>query len=126
MDKTEAKKSELGDDIEKLTTKIGQTVSKYIGLKNDVKQLQEGFDKLRGEQKVDHTVAYAGLASHEALDFKFCQQLQAEKIRSSDVKEYHCATGTPELQASIGEAHTKVPQIEGALSEASACRESPA
>ena len=76
----------MGDDIEKLTTKIEQTVSKYIGLKNDVKQLQEGFDKLRGEQKADHTVANAGLASHEALDFKFCQQLRAEKICFSEVK----------------------------------------
>lgn len=71
MAKTEAKKAELEDDIEKLSTKIEQAASKSTGLKNDVKELQEELaalskkqaemDKIRGEQKADYTIAKTDL-----------------------------------------------------------------
>merc|ERR1719311_115945 len=60
MAKTEAKKSELEDDIASLTSKIDEAAAKSEGLKEDVKQLQEELaalaklqaemDKIRAEE----------------------------------------------------------------------------
>lgn len=67
MAKTEAKKGELDDEIEKLTTKIEQDASKSTGLKNDVKELQAELaamskeqaemDVIRQEQHADYSQA---------------------------------------------------------------------
>merc|ERR1719163_762535 len=67
MAKTEAKKSELEGEIEKLTTKIEQDAAKSTGLKDDVKELQAELaamskeqaemDKIRNEQHTDYVKA---------------------------------------------------------------------
>merc|ERR1719507_2601500 len=72
MSKTEAKKSELEGDVEKLSTKIEQDASKSTGLKDDVKELQEELaalskeqaemDKIRGDQQADYSVASKDLS----------------------------------------------------------------
>jgi predicted nucleic acid-binding Zn-ribbon protein len=50
MSKTESKKSDLDDDITKLTSKIDQASSKSAELKEQVKQLQEELAALAKEQ----------------------------------------------------------------------------
>merc|ERR1719389_404428 len=67
MAKTEAKKSELEGQIEKLSTKIEQDVAKSTALKDDVKELQAELaamakeqaemDKIRQEQNADYLKA---------------------------------------------------------------------
>merc|ERR1719163_1761868 len=67
MAKTEAKKSELEGEIEKLSTKIEQDAAKSTALKDDVKELQAELaamakeqaemDKIRGEQNADYLKA---------------------------------------------------------------------
>merc|ERR1719265_2428887 len=71
MAKTEAKKSELEDDIAKLTAKIDKAAAASAGLKEDVKTLQEELaalaklqaemDKIRAEEKAAYTQAKADL-----------------------------------------------------------------
>merc|ERR1719265_1133958 len=71
MAKTEAKKSELEDEIAKLTAKIDKAAAASAGLKEDVKDLQEELaelakeqaemDKLRQEQNADYLKAKADL-----------------------------------------------------------------
>jgi len=50
MAETEAKKSELEGILSKITTKIDSMAAKSAGLKQDVKELQEGLLKLAQEQ----------------------------------------------------------------------------
>jgi hypothetical protein len=71
MAKTEAKKSELEEDVEKLTTKIDQATAKSAELKEEVKTLQEELaalakeqaemDKIRAETHADYVQAKADL-----------------------------------------------------------------
>merc|ERR1719450_504617 len=71
MAKTEAKQTELEDDVKKLTTKIDQATSKSAGLKEEVKELQAELatlaqeqaemDKIRREQNAAYTQAKAEL-----------------------------------------------------------------
>jgi len=71
MSETEAKKSELDDSIEALTTKIDQAASKSASLKGDVKELQQELaalakqqaemDKVRGEQHASYVEDKADL-----------------------------------------------------------------
>merc|ERR1719247_690228 len=71
MAKTEAKKSDLEDEIAKLTAKIDKAAAASAGLKEDVKELQEELvalakeqaemDKLRLEQNADYLKAKADL-----------------------------------------------------------------
>merc|ERR1719473_922627 len=71
MAKTEAKKSELEDEIAKLSAKIDKAAAASAGLKEDVKQLQEELaalakeqaemDKLRQEQHAAYVKAKADL-----------------------------------------------------------------
>jgi hypothetical protein len=67
MGKTEAKKNELDDDIEKLTAKIDQDVAKSTALKEEVAELQgelaairkeqAEMDKVREEEHADYVTA---------------------------------------------------------------------
>merc|ERR550532_1714090 len=67
MTKTEAKKAEKEEDVEKLTTKMDQAAAKTASLKADVKALQEELaalaksqaemDQARAESKADYTQA---------------------------------------------------------------------
>merc|ERR1719350_1253664 len=50
MAKTAAKKSELEDDISRLTSKIDKAAAKSTGLKADVKELQAALAELAREQ----------------------------------------------------------------------------
>merc|ERR1719468_866852 len=71
MAKTEAKKQELDDEIEKLTSKIDQNAAKSAQLKEEVKAAQESLaalakeqaemDKLRQEQNANYKIAKADL-----------------------------------------------------------------
>jgi len=71
MAKTEAKKSELEDDIAKLTAKIDQAAARSATLKDEVKELQEELaalakmqaemDKVRSDQHEAYTKAKADL-----------------------------------------------------------------
>merc|ERR1719394_1882817 len=71
MEKTEAKKSELDEDIAKLTTKIDQAAAASAGLKADVKELQAELaslaktqaemDKIRSETHSDYVQAKSDL-----------------------------------------------------------------
>merc|ERR1719450_863037 len=71
MAKTEAKKSELDDDIKKLTTKIDQASAKSAELKEQVNALtselaalakeQAEMDKIRQEENSDYVTAKADL-----------------------------------------------------------------
>jgi len=71
MAKTEAKKSELDDDVRKLSVKIDQASSKSAGLKEEVKTLQAELaalassqaemDKIRRDQNAAYTQAKAEL-----------------------------------------------------------------
>merc|ERR1719463_833294 len=51
MSKTEAKKSELEDDVSKLTSKIDTKTAKSAKLKEEVKDLQEQLASMAKEQK---------------------------------------------------------------------------
>merc|ERR1719394_948800 len=51
MSKTEAKKSELEDDVAKLTSKIDTKTAKSAKLKEEVKELQEQLASMAKEQK---------------------------------------------------------------------------
>merc|ERR1740138_336756 len=51
MGKTESKKSELEDDIEKLSTKIDENAAKSTILKGEVKDLQASLAKMAKEQE---------------------------------------------------------------------------
>jgi len=67
MAKTEEKKSELDDDLEKLSTKIDQAASKSVALKEQVKESQAELaaiakeqaelDQVRREQHADYSTA---------------------------------------------------------------------
>merc|ERR1712109_349269 len=67
MSKTEAKKAELEEDMEKLTSKIDKAAAKSAGLKSDVKELQaelaalakeqSEMDKIRMEEREDYAKA---------------------------------------------------------------------
>merc|ERR1719291_1356074 len=71
MAKTEAKKSELEEDVAKLTAKIDQAVAKSAQLKAEIKELQSELsalakeqaemDKIRQETHADYEVAKADL-----------------------------------------------------------------
>jgi chromosome segregation ATPase len=71
MEKTEAKKAELDEDIAKLTTKIDQAAAASAGLKADVKELQAelaslaktqaDMDKIRSETHSDYVQAKSDL-----------------------------------------------------------------
>merc|ERR1719253_656399 len=71
MAKTEAKKSELENDISRLTSKIDLSAAKSAGLKEDVKTLQAELatlsreqaemDSIRAEEKAAFDTAKAGL-----------------------------------------------------------------
>merc|ERR1719450_419969 len=50
MAKTEAKKSDLEDDVAKLTAKIDKSTAASVELKADVKELQSELAALAGEQ----------------------------------------------------------------------------
>jgi len=67
MAKTETKKSELDDDLSKLTTKIDQNAAKSVLLKGEVKESQAELaalakeqaelDQIRSEQHADYVIA---------------------------------------------------------------------
>jgi len=71
MAKTEAKKSELGDDIEKMTSRLDRAKAKSAQLKEEIKALdselaalakeQAEMDKIRREENADFTTAKADL-----------------------------------------------------------------
>lgn len=71
MAKTEAKKSELDDDLAKLTTKIDQAAAKSVALKGEVKESQAELaslakeqaelDQIRSEQHADYVAAKKNL-----------------------------------------------------------------
>jgi len=71
--KTEAKKSELEDDISRMTAKIDQAVARSAGLKGEMKELQEELaalatqqaemDKIRQDEHAAYTQAKADLES---------------------------------------------------------------
>merc|ERR1719230_773322 len=71
MAKTEAKKSELDEDIAKLTTKIDQATARSTQLKAEVKELQgelaalakeqADMDKIRSENNAAYVEAKADL-----------------------------------------------------------------
>jgi len=71
IEKTEAKKSDLDDDIAKLTSKIDVATAKSAKLKGEVVELQAALaalskeqadmDKLRTEQHADYVTAKADL-----------------------------------------------------------------
>lgn len=71
MSKTELKRSELDEDIEKLTTKIDQASARSAQLKSETRALQAelaklmqeqaGMDRIRQEENSDYKVAKADL-----------------------------------------------------------------
>merc|ERR1719229_2123708 len=104
MEKTEAKKAELEEDIAKLTTKIDQAAAASAGLKADVKQLQAELaslaksqaemDKIRSESHADYVQAKADLE----------QGLDGVRKALGVLRDYYGAAGSASMLQDLAEA----------------------
>merc|ERR1719336_1441880 len=98
MSKTAAKKEELEEDTEKLTSKIDTTAAKSAGLKADVKELQgelaalakeqAEMDKIRMEERADYAKA------KEELEAGIAGVRKALGV----LRDYYGSTGASMLQ----------------------------
>merc|ERR1719277_1046645 len=99
--KTEEKKSELDDDISKLTAKIDVAVAKSAGLKEDVKELQAELAALEKAQAEMDKIRQDSHAAFVQAKADLEQGLEGVRQALSVLRDYYGSSAAM-LQASIG------------------------
>jgi len=98
MSKTEAKKSELEEDVAKLTAKIDQAVSKSAQLKAEVKDLQAELSALAREQAEMDKIRQETHADYGTAKADLELGLNGVRQALSVLREYYGASGAAMLQ----------------------------
>merc|ERR1719414_2054449 len=99
--KTEAKKSELDEDISKLTTKIDVASAKSAGLKDDVRELQEELATLAKLQAEMDRVREESHAAFVQAKADLEEGLEGVRQALTILREYYAAAAAM-LQAGTG------------------------
>merc|ERR1719277_1082280 len=96
--KTEEKKSELDDDISKLTAKIDVAVAKSAGLKEDVKELQAELAALEKAQAEMDKIRQESHAAFVQAKADLEQGLEGVRQAISVLREYYGGSAAALLQ----------------------------
>jgi len=97
--KTEAKKSELEDDVAKLTSKIDKAAAKSAGLKADVKQFQAELADLAKEQAEMDSIRMEGQANYAQAKKDLELGLGGVRKALGVLREYYGSTGASMIQS---------------------------
>jgi hypothetical protein len=98
MSKTEAKKSELEEDVAKLTAKIDQAVAKSAQLKAEIKELQGELSALAKEQAEMDKIRQETHADYEAAKADLELGLSGVRQALSILRDYYGAGAAAMLQ----------------------------